>query len=123
MAAVPVEDAWADVVISNGAINLTAHKACVFREAYRMLMPGGRGLLRVQEDLTGLRSRSSIPCCLSCRAGRGGQPRAPCGGDNSEGCDSTIGLTLFKVALRLGHGICHMREANDRPARRRSEGV
>ena len=64
MAAVPVEDAWADVVISNGAINLTAHKACVFREAYRMLMPGGRGLLRVQEDLTGLRSRSSAPLLL-----------------------------------------------------------
>jgi hypothetical protein len=67
--------------------------------------------------------KNAVPCCLSCRAGRAGQPRAPCGGDNSEGCDSTIGLTLFKVALRLGHGICHMREANDRPARRRSEGV
>jgi SAM-dependent methyltransferase len=39
--AVPVEDGWADVVISNGVINLCADKAAVFAEAYRVLRPGG----------------------------------------------------------------------------------
>jgi SAM-dependent methyltransferase len=38
---VPVEDGWADVVISNGVINLCADKALVFAEAYRILRPGG----------------------------------------------------------------------------------
>ena len=39
--AVPVEDGWADMVISNGVINLCADKAAVFAEAYRVLRPGG----------------------------------------------------------------------------------
>ena len=38
---VPVEDQWADVVISNGVINLCADKAAIFAEAYRVLRPGG----------------------------------------------------------------------------------
>ena len=38
---VPIEDGWADVVISNGVINLCADKAAVFAEAYRILRPGG----------------------------------------------------------------------------------
>ena len=37
----PVEDGWADVVISNGVINLCADKAAVFAETYRVLRPGG----------------------------------------------------------------------------------
>ena len=37
----PVEDGWADVVISNGAINLTPDKAQTFRELNRVLKPGG----------------------------------------------------------------------------------
>jgi arsenite methyltransferase len=40
--AMPVEDGWADVVISNGAINLCADKPAVFREILRVLKPGGR---------------------------------------------------------------------------------
>jgi arsenite methyltransferase len=39
--ALPVEDGWADVVISNGVINLCADKGAVFAEAYRVLRPGG----------------------------------------------------------------------------------
>ena len=38
----PVEDGWADVVISNGVINLCADKRAVFAEIYRVLRPGGR---------------------------------------------------------------------------------
>ena len=40
--AIPVEDAWADVVISNGVINLCADKRAVFAEIFRVLRPGGR---------------------------------------------------------------------------------
>jgi arsenite methyltransferase len=39
--ALPVADAWADVVISNGVLNLVADKAQVLAEAFRVLRPGG----------------------------------------------------------------------------------
>jgi SAM-dependent methyltransferase len=38
----PVADATADVVISNGVINLCPDKATVLAEAFRVLKPGGR---------------------------------------------------------------------------------
>jgi arsenite methyltransferase len=38
----PVESGWADVVISNGVINLCADKRKVFAEVMRVLKPGGR---------------------------------------------------------------------------------
>ena len=37
----PVEDGWADAVISNGVINLCADKRSVFEEIRRALKPGG----------------------------------------------------------------------------------
>jgi SAM-dependent methyltransferase len=40
--ALPVEDGWADVVISNGVINLCADKQAAFTEILRVLRPGGR---------------------------------------------------------------------------------
>ena len=39
---VPLPDAFADVVISNGVINLATDKGKVFAEAARLLKPGGR---------------------------------------------------------------------------------
>ena len=39
---IPVEDGWADVVISNGVINLCADKKRVFSELWRVLRRGGR---------------------------------------------------------------------------------
>jgi SAM-dependent methyltransferase len=38
---IPVEDGWADAVISNGVINLCADKRAVFDEIHRVLRPGG----------------------------------------------------------------------------------
>jgi arsenite methyltransferase len=39
--ALPVDDGWADVVVSNGVINLCADKRAVFAEIRRVLKPGG----------------------------------------------------------------------------------
>ena len=39
--AMPVEDGWADVVISNGVINLCPDKHAAFSEIRRVLRPGG----------------------------------------------------------------------------------
>ena len=38
---IPVPDGWADVVISNGVINLCADKKQTFSELWRVLRPGG----------------------------------------------------------------------------------
>ena len=38
----PIDDGWADVIISNGVLNLSPYKATVLAEMYRVLRPGGR---------------------------------------------------------------------------------
>jgi arsenite methyltransferase len=38
----PVDDGWADIVLSNGVMNLVADKARGFAEIFRVLRPGGR---------------------------------------------------------------------------------
>jgi arsenite methyltransferase len=38
----PIADGWADVVISNGVLNLTPDKQKALTEMYRVLRPGGR---------------------------------------------------------------------------------
>lgn len=40
--ALPVPDEWADVVISNGVLNLVPDKALALAECFRVLRPGGR---------------------------------------------------------------------------------
>ena len=42
MESLPVPDSWADVVISNGCINLAPDKSRVLNEMFRVLRPGGR---------------------------------------------------------------------------------
>jgi arsenite methyltransferase len=57
---VPLPDASADVVISNGVINLAPDKAKVFREAARLLRSGGR--LVISDIVTELPLPESIVC-------------------------------------------------------------
>jgi SAM-dependent methyltransferase len=40
--ALPVDDGWADVVISNGVLNLVPDKRAALGEMHRVLRPGGR---------------------------------------------------------------------------------
>ena len=40
--ALPVETGWADIVISNGVLNLVPDKAAALAEIHRVLRPGGR---------------------------------------------------------------------------------
>lgn len=49
-----VPDGWADVVISNGVVNLCPDKLAAFGEMYRVLKPGGRlqiGDILVQKEV------------------------------------------------------------------------
>lgn len=67
----PVEDNSVDVVISNCVINLSANKARVFSEIYRVLKPGGRVAISDVSLLKGLPEsfQSNIQAYVSCIAG------------------------------------------------------
>jgi arsenite methyltransferase len=67
----PVDDASVDVIISNCVINLSPEKEQVFREAHRVLKPGGRLLV---SDLVWLAPpppelRDSVEALVGCLAG------------------------------------------------------
>ncbi len=57
---VPLPEGVADVVISNGVINLAVEKPAVFREAARLLRPGGR--LAVADIVTEVQLPDGITC-------------------------------------------------------------
>jgi arsenite methyltransferase len=58
----PLEEACADVVISNGVVNLSPAKARVFAEAARVLRPGGR--LAIADIVT----NTQLPVGVTCDA-------------------------------------------------------
>jgi arsenite methyltransferase len=62
IAQLPLPNASADVVISNGVINLAPDKAAVFAEAARVLRPGGR--LALADIVTS----TQLPAAVSCDA-------------------------------------------------------
>jgi arsenite methyltransferase len=52
--ALPIEDGWADVIISNGVLNLMPEKQAALKEMARVLKPGGRiqiGDILVQKEV------------------------------------------------------------------------
>lgn len=69
--ALPVDDGWADVVISNGVLNLVPDKATALGEMYRVLRPGGR--LQLADIVLGRpvpdQSKQDISLWTGCIAG------------------------------------------------------
>jgi SAM-dependent methyltransferase len=67
----PVGDGWADVVISNGVLNLVPDKAAALSEMHRVLRPGGRLQLVdiVLSRAVSPRSRQDVSLWTGCIAG------------------------------------------------------
>lgn len=69
--ALPVETGWADVVISNGVLNLVPDKAAALAEMHRVLRPGGRLLAAdiVLERAVSAGSKQDVSLWTGCIAG------------------------------------------------------
>ena len=88
----PVPDASADVVISNGVINLCDDKAAVFREIARILKPGGR--MAISDIVTELPLTEAIVCDVNLWASCiGGAMQR----DDYRGAIEAAGLTVVTV--------------------------
>jgi SAM-dependent methyltransferase len=69
--ALPVPDGWADVVISNGVLNLVPDKTVALAECFRVLRPGGRIQLAdiVLDKPVPVGSKADVSLWTGCIAG------------------------------------------------------
>lgn len=69
--ALPVEDSSIDLIISNCVINLSPTKGRVFREAWRVLKPGGRLVVSdlVAAELPSAQARQDMDLYSACISG------------------------------------------------------
>ena len=90
----PVDDGWADVVISNGVLNLTADKARVLGEAWRVLRNGG--VLQIADIAVGAEvpdsAKADIGLWTDCIAG---------GRSVDEWCELIDGAGFSEVSVGL----------------------
>jgi arsenite methyltransferase len=89
----PIADNCADVVISNCVINLVPDKAQVFREAFRVLKPGGRLAVSDVINLRPLPADLQSDPTLLCGCVAGAAP-----GSEIEGWLAAAGFTGVRIA-------------------------
>lgn len=103
---IPLEDASADVVISNGAINLCACKESLFSEIYRVLKPGGRLFFADMIDISESKPDSEISSCCGGAAAK--EDSCSTGSDDAQWANCVAGTLkkekLMQIMAEAGFG-------------------
>jgi SAM-dependent methyltransferase len=93
----PIADNTADVVISNCVINLVPDKAQVYREAFRVLRPGGRIAIADVINTTPLPAELAADATLLCTCLAGAAPP-----QQIEDWLAAAGFTGIRIAIKPG---------------------
>ena len=91
----PIADNTADVILSNCVINLVPDKAQVFREAFRVLKPGGRLAISDMVNIAPLSPELAADPTLACRCVSGAAPP-----NQIEAWLADAGFTGIRVAVK-----------------------
>ena len=91
----PIADATADVILSNCVINLVPDKAQVFREAFRVLKPGGRLAISDVINIRALPPELAADQALVCGCVAGAAPQT-----EVEAWLAAAGFTNIRVSVK-----------------------